>query len=60
MEEAIPYKKLEENENCILLVTPAGGHLGWVSGPGAPFGENVATLVSCQMTTGNLLSSDSN
>ena len=38
-EAGIPYKQVEANEKCILLVTPAGGHLGWVSGPQAPFGK---------------------
>jgi len=28
--EAIPKKALLQNENCILVRTPSGGHLGWV------------------------------
>lgn len=28
----------QENPNCLLIVTPAGGHLGWVAGDEAPFG----------------------
>lgn len=38
---AIPYEALHDNENCILVVTPTGGHLGWCSGEqgvlGAPW-----------------------
>lgn len=37
--EAIPYAELAANTDCVLVVTPCGGHLGWVSGPGAPFGH---------------------
>ncbi len=36
--EAIPYAALEANPRCVLAATPCGGHLGWASGPGAPFG----------------------
>lgn len=40
-EEAIPYRELHDNPNCILVVTPTGGHLGWCSGndgvTGAPW-----------------------
>jgi hypothetical protein len=39
-EAAIPVKAIEANENCMLVITPAGGHLGWVSGAGAPLGKN--------------------
>jgi hypothetical protein len=31
--EGIPFEALEANPNCILVVTPTGGHLGWCSGP---------------------------
>ncbi|XP_026406110.1 embryogenesis-associated protein EMB8-like isoform X1 [Papaver somniferum] len=34
----IPYDDIEENPNCLLIVTPKGGHLGWVAGAEAPFG----------------------
>ena len=37
--EAIPYEALKANPNCVLVTTPCGGHLGWASGPGAPFGS---------------------
>ena len=37
-EKCIPYKALQDNPNCTLVVTPGGGHLGWVSGPGVFFG----------------------
>ncbi|XP_058104914.1 embryogenesis-associated protein EMB8 [Magnolia sinica] len=29
---------IKENPNCLLIVTPKGGHLGWVAGDEAPFG----------------------
>ncbi|GMH09580.1 hypothetical protein Nepgr_011421 [Nepenthes gracilis] len=34
----IPRKDIEENQHCLLIVTPGGGHLGWVAGGEAPFG----------------------
>ncbi|KAK1258391.1 Embryogenesis-associated protein EMB8 [Acorus gramineus] len=34
----IPRKDIEENPYCLLIVTPEGGHLGWVAGDEAPFG----------------------
>lgn len=37
--EAIPYAEARANPNVMLTVTPAGGHLGWAAGPGAPFGH---------------------
>jgi hypothetical protein len=37
--EAIPYNAIAANPNCVLAVTPCGGHLGWAAGPGAPFGQ---------------------
>eukprot|EP00897_Mesotaenium_endlicherianum_P004421 jgi/Mesen1/4006/ME000211S03190 len=36
--DGIPYNAIKENSNCILVVTPYGGHLGWVAGEEAPFG----------------------
>uniref|UniRef100_J3LFB3 AB hydrolase-1 domain-containing protein n=2 Tax=Oryza brachyantha TaxID=4533 RepID=J3LFB3_ORYBR len=30
--------KIKANPNCLLIVTPQGGHLGWVAGEDAPFG----------------------
>ncbi|WIA19026.1 hypothetical protein OEZ85_003687 [Tetradesmus obliquus] len=35
--EAIPCDAIQDNPYCMLAVTPCGGHLGWASGPGAPF-----------------------
>jgi predicted alpha/beta-fold hydrolase len=35
---AIPFDAIRGNQNCVLAVTPTGGHLGWVSGPKAPLG----------------------
>ncbi len=37
--KAIPRQAMQDNPDCILVVTPCGGHLGWVSGPGAPLGQ---------------------
>lgn len=34
----IPRKEIKENPHCSLIVTPQGGHLGWVAGDEAPFG----------------------
>lgn len=34
----IPHEDIQENQNCLLIVTPKGGHLGWVAGSEAPFG----------------------
>ena len=31
---AIPFKQLDENPNCMLILTPTGGHLGWCTSPG--------------------------
>ena len=39
--KAIPRQAMKDNPDCILVVTPCGGHLGWVSGPGAPLGQLV-------------------
>ncbi|XP_038875981.1 embryogenesis-associated protein EMB8 [Benincasa hispida] len=37
-DRGIPREDIKENPNCLLIVTPKGGHLGWVAGPGAPLG----------------------
>lgn len=34
----IPRQEIKENSHCMLIVTPQGGHLGWVAGDEAPFG----------------------
>ncbi|KAK1382268.1 Embryogenesis-associated protein EMB8 [Heracleum sosnowskyi] len=34
----IPYEDIKGNPNCLLIVTPKGGHLGWVAGEEAPRG----------------------
>ncbi|KAL2610814.1 hypothetical protein R1flu_022506 [Riccia fluitans] len=34
----IPRADIEANKNCALVVTPGGGHLGWIAGAAAPFG----------------------
>ncbi|OMO85850.1 NatC N(alpha)-terminal acetyltransferase, Mak10 subunit [Corchorus olitorius] len=35
---AIPREDIKDNPNCLLIVTPKGGHLGWVAGSQAPRG----------------------
>ncbi|KAM0059932.1 putative alcohol O-acetyltransferase [Helianthus debilis subsp. tardiflorus] len=35
---AIPREAINANSNCMLIVTPEGGHLGWIAGDEAPFG----------------------
>lgn len=37
-ERGIPREDIKENPDCLLVVTPKGGHLGWVAGPETPFG----------------------
>lgn len=37
-ERGIPREAISKNEMCLLVVTPFGGHLGWVSGPESPRG----------------------
>ena len=32
--EAIPFKALQANPQCLLVTTPTGGHLGWCGGVG--------------------------
>lgn len=32
------YCLSQVNPNCLLIVTPKGGHLGWVAGSEAPLG----------------------
>ncbi|XVF03870.1 hypothetical protein REPUB_Repub05bG0030200 [Reevesia pubescens] len=36
--EGTPKEDIKGNPNCMLIVTPQGGHLGWVAGDEAPFG----------------------
>nr|GEW51222.1 embryogenesis-associated protein EMB8-like [Tanacetum cinerariifolium] len=36
----IPRQDIEDNPNCMLIVTPKGGHLAWVAGDEAPFGAS--------------------
>jgi len=36
---AIPFDRIKANENCILVTTPYGGHLGWTAGPSGVMGE---------------------
>lgn len=56
----IPYEDIKENPKCLLIVTPKGGHLGWVAGTESPCGapwtdplvmdflEHLETLPSCR------------
>lgn len=37
-DRAIPREDIKKNPNCLLIVTPKGGHLGWVAGVDAPVG----------------------
>lgn len=41
-QEAIPFKALEANPNCLLVLTPTGGHLGWCGGRDGVTGEQPA------------------
>ncbi|KAL9369550.1 hypothetical protein Peur_040749 [Populus x canadensis] len=34
----IPREDIKENPNCLLIVTPKGGRLGWFAGAEAPVG----------------------
>ncbi|CAA6663340.1 unnamed protein product [Spirodela intermedia] len=34
----IPRDEIQANPHCLLIVTPQGGHLGWLAGSEAPFG----------------------
>ncbi|TXG50760.1 hypothetical protein EZV62_023284 [Acer yangbiense] len=34
----IPREDIKANPNCLLIMTPKGGHLGWVAGAEAPLG----------------------
>ncbi|OMO80635.1 putative AB-hydrolase YheT [Corchorus capsularis] len=34
----VPLLCIQGNPNCMLIVTPQGGHLGWIAGDDAPFG----------------------
>ena len=47
VKEAIPYRELEKNPNCVLVTTPTGGHLGWVQA-GAPFGAPWSDAVAAE------------
>ncbi|PWA50446.1 hypothetical protein CTI12_AA472430 [Artemisia annua] len=38
--KGIPREDIEDNPNCMLIVTPKGGHLAWVAGDEAPFGAS--------------------
>ncbi|XP_076881400.1 embryogenesis-associated protein EMB8-like [Bidens hawaiensis] len=37
-DKAIPRDDIKENPNCLLIVTPKGGHLGWIAGENDPVG----------------------
>ena len=46
---AMPVSAIQANPHCVLAITPAGGHLGWCSGPGAPFGEQSLSSLAHSM-----------
>lgn len=66
MDLKLPIQFSQENPNCLLIVTPKGGHLGWVAGDEAPFGapwtDTVVTdfLEHLEMGASKALSSSSN
>lgn len=60
----IPYEDIKENTNCLLIVTPKGGHLGWVAGSeapvGAPWTDTVVMEFLEQLEDGNSYATASN
>lgn len=38
--EAIPFEAIEANPQCLLVLTPTGGHLGWCGGRGGTTGAH--------------------
>ena len=36
--EAVPLAEIESNDKVLLVTTTTGGHLGWVTTQGGPFG----------------------
>ncbi|KAJ4890217.1 esterase/lipase/thioesterase family protein [Raphanus sativus] len=66
-DRGIPRDDIKANPNCMLIVTPRGGHLGWVAGEGAPNGapwtdpvvmEFLQHVESCQTINGERLLED--
>ncbi|XP_013600197.1 PREDICTED: embryogenesis-associated protein EMB8 isoform X1 [Brassica oleracea var. oleracea] len=68
-DRGIPRKdiKCQANPNCMLIVTPRGGHLGWVAGERAPNGapwtdpvvmEFLQHVESCETINGDRLLED--
>lgn len=45
---SIPREAIRNNPNCVLVVTPSGGHLGWIAGEGAPFSAPWTDLASME------------
>ncbi len=39
VDEAVPRDDIAANPHVALVVTPSGGHLGWIAAPGNPFGS---------------------
>ncbi|WIA39316.1 hypothetical protein OEZ86_005431 [Tetradesmus obliquus] len=56
--EAIPCDAIQDNPYCMLAVTPCGGHLGWASGPGAPFQQPCAAVTSALLGAGTAAAMD--
>lgn len=48
VDKAIPREAIRNNPNCMLVVTPSGGHLGWIAGEGAPFNAPWSDLASME------------
>lgn len=38
IDSCVPRKAIAANPCCALVVTPSGGHMGWMAGIEAPFG----------------------
>lgn len=66
-DRGIPREDIKANPNCMLIVTPRGGHLGWVAGEGAPNGapwtdpvvmEFLQHVESCETINGERLLED--
>ena len=43
--EAIPFEAIEANPQCLLVLTPTGGHLGWCGGRGGTTGALLCAAV---------------
>jgi hypothetical protein len=39
VDQAVPREEIANNPHAALIVTPSGGHLGWIAAEGDPFGS---------------------